>query len=252
MFYSRKPLDVDAFYRCFQQFGDTERLEDGSLICFLHNDEGSYEFMCGPDDTGMEEFSPAELAHIVAVVGTPQPFCTGMVHRRKMPNQVLLCLPAWDDIWVSEEADLLFSLKEVQQRIKLGVEYMGRAERDGSVDLVVFHKGQNFRGALVMLDDGKKSDAAQREAAFRERLARYAAYFASTEAPLKEHGLSSYNPLIEVVCAAPPTPGMRAITSVSDRERPQFVLPVELVTEDEFRERHGFVPRDLPSLRDRY
>lgn len=260
IFYSKKPLDFDVFSRCLEIFGDTF-IQFGVLHCNFWGIQRSYEFYFSDADD-LSDASPEELEYITSVTGTGKPFATQLVYRHVMPDPILLSLPAWDNIWVSEGADFLLSLKEVQQRIRLGIQYLVRGDREVPVDLIAHFRGRQYGGALVLLDDGQASSDT-REKVLQERLTRCASYVASGKFRDNHYVFSSDDPtvdafakptlpmsaIVEIVCVVPPTPTMRAIAAVSDPNYPDAALSVEFLSEEEFRQRHAFVPRDLPSLR---
>ncbi len=247
-FFSKKPLDIGVLTACFRNFGETYAWNN---VLHCNVDDLAWLELYFDGEPESEWDLPEDRANLATATGTPRPFITQLAYRGRSPDPLLLHLPAWDDVWAGNESYTILSLNEVQQRIKLGVEWLTWIGRSPG-DLLVHVKGQQLGGTIVVLDDGRVASAAQREATLHEKLLRCAARVASGDFEEYNYVFSSDRPLIEVVYAAMPTPAMRAITSVSDPTYPDIVLPVEFVTEAEFRERHGFVPRDLPSLRDRY
>lgn len=247
--FSRKPLDIGMLDRAYRNIGKV-KMSDTELRVDLHKgwfcfDFTEDEFLWGNLDD--EEKTKDKILSLI-----DNPVVTHLEYKwRPNADFALSQLRLLEDVFVLNDANLILTLNEVQQRIRLGVEWQIWGGARTWTDLLVDIPGSDFRAVLVLLSDCRMS-ADQREANLQKKLARCMAYLA-TESFAYSHGYYDFDKLtIEVVSVMPPTPVMRAIISVSDPTHPDIVLPVEFVTEAEFRERHGFVPRDLPSLRDRY
>ncbi len=245
--FSRKPLDVGVLVQCYRDFGALSMFENRLWIdC---GDEGWLDFSFAVADT-LDSYEPPMREKILSLI--PQPVITGLNYKYPdLATQAVSRLPAWDDIWIENTFELLLTLQEVQQRIRLDTEWLMYGEEDASADLIVNYRDQKHSGVMAVLDDARLSDAA-RKTALLDKLARCVRYFGSGKFARSHYWFAGDAALAEVVYVAPPTPAMREITSVSDPAYPNVVLPVEFVTEAEFLDRHGFMPRDLPSLRDRY
>lgn len=247
--FSKKPLDIGMLDRAYRNVGKVT-MSDTELRVDLHKgwfcfDFAEDEFLWGNLDD--EEKTKDKILSLI-----DKPVVTHLEYKWT-PNAdfALSQLRVLDEVFVLNDANLILTLDEVQQRIRFGIEWQIWGGARTWTDLLVDIPGADFQARVVLLDDGRMS-ADQRIANLRNMLAHCMAYLA-TDSFAVFHGEYEFDKLgIEIVGATPPTPAMRAITSVSDPTHPELVLPVEFVTEVEFRERHGFVPRDLPSLRDRY
>jgi hypothetical protein len=112
---------------------------------------------------------------------------------------------------------------------------MSLAQHD-RIDLVTLLPNSP-RIALIAYDGGEVPDAQSREDALQKKLVTYLQFvvsgqFARTYAQFLDRELC-----ILVVCSNPPTAGMKKIEGIRDHAHSETFLPVEVISDAEFRER---------------
>lgn len=106
----------------------------------------------------------------------------------------------------------------------------------GTVDLVTRLPGDASKVALVVYDDGNVSDDFEREAALEKKLSTYVMFVKTGQFREAYPDLNRCTLIVEVVCSTPPTHHMKQIETIADDE---FVLPVNVGMESDFRARLG-------------
>lgn len=102
------------------------------------------------------------------------------------------------------------------------------------VDILLLSRDKT-RVLMVVYDGGEIPEPAEREQALQKKLHTYLDFVASG------HFLKTYpehadrGVIVTVVCLHPPTPGMKQIESIRDHGGPESFLPVEVMTDAEFR-----------------
>jgi hypothetical protein len=158
--------------------------------------------------------------------------------------------PHQEKIFLDDGGLSIFSLEEIRQRIEHRIEWIDISNHPDGIDLIL----RTSDGAgliLVFLDADKSSDDIRLEK-LRQRLELCLKDITSRRFWLPHCDFSQARKSIEIVSAQPLMEDTKQIKALRDKIVSGSVLPVEFLDQEEFRERHGFVPRDLPSLRDRY
>ena len=111
---------------------------------------------------------------------------------------------------------------------------MGLKDRN-TVDIVMREPGPGSRAALIIYDAGDISDNHARETALHEKLATYLNFVRSGQLVSGYPQLTGCAPFIKIICRTSPTVAMTQIESVGASSAPEISLPVEIVTEEDFR-----------------
>ena len=102
------------------------------------------------------------------------------------------------------------------------------------IDLVILMPDkQNV--ALIAFDDGELPGSETRERAFQKKLIAYLQFVATGQFidSYPEHADRGVR--ITVVCMSPPTDEMRRIELIREHDKPETFLPVEVLSDAEFR-----------------
>jgi hypothetical protein len=106
--------------------------------------------------------------------------------------------------------------------------------QSNKVDLVTVLPG-NPRVVLIAYDGGELLDSQAREQALQEKLIAYLQFFISGQFARTYSQFLDRDVCILVVCLQPPTAGMMKIKGIRDHVHPETFLPVEIITDAEFR-----------------
>jgi hypothetical protein len=105
---------------------------------------------------------------------------------------------------------------------------------DSKVAVVAVLRG-NPRVVLVARDDGEVPDPTQREDALQRKLSTYLQFVMSGQFARAYPKFAEREIAIAVVCVNAPTDGMLKINGIQDHGRPETFMPVEILTDAEFR-----------------
>jgi hypothetical protein len=109
---------------------------------------------------------------------------------------------------------------------------MGLADT-ASIDLIFEIPGSNGRLALAIVDDGAVRSDDGRDDLFRKKLASYLEFVASGELNERYPEYDSSLVKIVLICATAPTPSMLLVEAVRSPQRPDLVIPVEVLPRHE-------------------
>lgn len=108
-----------------------------------------------------------------------------------------------------------------------------------TIDLVIRMPGEKARAALLIYDTGEIVDDLERENALQKKLFAYLLFVNSGQFTKAYPALADAELSVEVVCSATPTDRMKHIEGVRHPDRPDFMLPVNVIEEAEFRRGWG-------------
>ena len=102
------------------------------------------------------------------------------------------------------------------------------------VDILLLSRDKT-KVLMVVYDGGEIPDPGEREQALQKKLRTYLEFVASGQfiETYPEHADRGVG--VTVVCLHPPTAAMKQIEGIRDHERPESFLPVEVMTDAEFR-----------------
>lgn len=244
---SPQRLKLDLLARSYESLGNIE-LSDNRIK--VEWDEGW--FWIDVDSIGDEYFLDAdykELSKVYKAIGRPQ--LAELRHSDFVAlDLAIINFPCQEGIFLDNSGLSIFSLEEVKQRIEHRVEWVDVDGFPQGVDLVL-HAPNDDGLVLVFLADDALGDVERSEELYR-RLRLCLEDIASRRLRLPRGDVSEMRKAIEFVYMHSPVESVKR-TEISRENLPRnTMLPPQILNEVQFRERHGFVPRDLPSLRDRY
>jgi hypothetical protein len=240
---SAEPLELDLVAKSYERLGHVELSE--SRVEVEWNDGWFWIDVESVSEDYFLEADKKELAKVYSAIGKP---CLAELRHSDFValDLAITNFPRQEGVFLDNGGLSIFSLGEIKKRIEHGVEWVDADGCPGGVDLIL-NAPDDDGFALVFLSDGAlNKDQCRQELGRRLRLC--LKDLASRRFRISRDDFSTVRKVVEIVCTHSLPEYLKQIEFLRE-ELQNNVLPVQFLNEAEFRERHGFVPRDLPSLR---
>lgn len=246
---STQPLDAPFFMKVWVALKPDHVVEPGDNRIYIDSQENPFWVGIDPPGYVPDGYEDWEIEVLHGLIDKPH-FAVIEYHTVEDLDLAMLALPLDTVVWVDPSRGGLYTLAEVQQRIRWGVRWVEWSVDTIGADLVLEPRGGG-KLHFVLLDDEPSISLAQREAAFEHKLALCLSHLVKNYTGYNDHVLPRWRRdfTIEVLCKDPPTASMQKLLSESLEKNSGLAVSGRFVDATAFQRDHGFDPRDLPSLR---
>ncbi len=117
---SERDLDLPALADLYHDIGKAAVY--GERLVVQNDDWGWFHIDLGGTDSVLAEFEPDEKVRLLALIG--RPFFAGLPFRNSVSvNLAVSRLPATDNLFICNEYGVIFTVREIQRRLKSGEEW---------------------------------------------------------------------------------------------------------------------------------